>query len=538
MFAQKKSIAEELSKLPRAGGAGYDSGRSDDQDCCFEGTRTAILKNIRDWLDRPISESGSPIEPIYWIDGIAGIGKSTIAHTVAEDEGRRKYLGASFFFSRQEKDLSDAKLFIPTIAHQLAQSYPEVRLGIVQVIQEDPDIVNKSSATQFEQLILTPLRNVTSPKPVLLVVDALDECDNSENVAAKLFKTIVARCTEAPSLRLLVTSRPETYIQNIFIVEKTTGIVLHENIEQSVVSNDIRRYLCAEMSKIPKELHVKLPPSWPPEKDLDQLVDKAGKLFIWAATAIRFVGDGTERDPDSQLKILLDMPVGPNRNDENPYVPLDDLYVTVRLQAANCLRVPLVKGIQDVIGTIIRLRSEMPLKAIGQFLGVGTVQASLDRIQSIIPIPSDPSRAVQIYHPSFPDFITSRERCPHSRFYVDIPSHERRLALRCLDILNSNLSEDVDKLLKPTERISVLSKEAVLDVMPLELQYACRFRVVHVAFRSIDHRDDELAGRLDTFSSIKLLRWVIAMSILGALSDAITATRTIQEWMVSLVCIH
>ncbi len=145
MFVQKDYIAKELSKLPCASGAGYDSGRSNAPDRCFKGTRTAILKNIRDWLDRPISESGSPIEPIYWINGIAGIGKSTIARTVAEDEDSRKCLGASFFFSRQEKDLLDAKLFIPTIAHQLAQSYPEVRSSIVQVLQEDPHIVNKSS---------------------------------------------------------------------------------------------------------------------------------------------------------------------------------------------------------------------------------------------------------------------------------------------------------------------------------------------------------------------------------------------------------
>src|SRR5260221_6057844 len=180
----------------------------------------------------------------------------------------------------------------------------------------------------------------------------------------------------------------------------------------------------------------------------------------------------------------------------------------------------------------------MPLEGIGRFLGEDTVEQSLDRIQSIIPIPMDSLRLLQIYHPSFPDCITSREHCPHPQFYVDIHSHERWLALRCLDILNSKLSEDVDDLLKPTEDISVLSKEAMLDVMPLEVQYACRFWAVHVVFQSIDHHDEELAATLDTFSSTKLLRWVIAMSILGALSDAITATRTIQEWMVSLVYIH
>ncbi len=59
-----------------------------------------------------------------------------------------------------------------------------------------------------------------------------------------------------------------------------------------------------------------------------------------------------------------------------------------------------------------------------------------------------------------------------------VHSHERWLALCCLDILNSKLSEDVDDLLKLTEEISVLSKEAVLNVMPLEVQYACQFWAV------------------------------------------------------------
>ncbi len=352
MFVQKKSIAKELSKLSHASGARYDSGQSSALDHCFEGTCTVVLKNIRDWLDQPISKSGSSIEPIYWINRIAGIGKLTIVHMVAEDEGRQKCLRASFFFSHQEKDLSDARLFIPTIAHQLAQSYPEVRLGIIQVIQEDPDIVNKSSATQLKQLILNPLCNITSPRPVLLVVDALDECDNSGNAVAKLFKTIVACCTEVPSLHLLVTSWPETYIQSIFIGE-TTGIVLHENVEQSIVSSDVRMYLHPEMSKILRELCVKLPPSWPPEKDLEQLVNSARKLFIWAATAIHFMGDSVERNPASQLKILLGMPVDPNMNNENPYGPLDNLYMAVLSQATKGLQALLVKGIQDVIGTII-----------------------------------------------------------------------------------------------------------------------------------------------------------------------------------------
>ena len=272
---------EELNKIPRARGAGYDSGRSNASSRCFEGTRTAILKKIRDWLDRPISDM--TVEPICWVNGLAGIGKSTIAYTVADDARRPGPLGASFFFSRQEKELSDPALFVSNIAYQLAQSCPEARSAIVNLYQRDPDVVKKSYVTQVQNLILDPLRKITSQRPVLLVVDALDECDNSDDAAAKLFSAIVACCTGVPSLRLLVTSRPETYIRGILAGDQTTGIVLHEDIEQSVISEDIRRYLCAEMSRIPKMLGVKLESPWPPERDLNMLVEKSGRLFIWAS---------------------------------------------------------------------------------------------------------------------------------------------------------------------------------------------------------------------------------------------------------------
>ena len=162
---------EELNKIPRAKGAGYNSGRSNAPSRCFEGTRTTILKKVRDWLDRSISDT--TVEPIYWVNGLAGIGKSTIARTIAEDARRPAPLGASFFFSRQERELSDAALFIPTIAYQLAQSYPEMRPAIHRVFVQDPDVVKTSFMTQFENLILEPLRKMVHRKPVFLVVDAL-----------------------------------------------------------------------------------------------------------------------------------------------------------------------------------------------------------------------------------------------------------------------------------------------------------------------------------------------------------------------------
>ncbi len=395
--------------------------------------------------------------------------------------------------------------------------------------------MEKSFGIQFKNLIIEPICKTTS-KRVVIVVDALDECDNSEGAADRLIRAIIAYCAEAPSLCLLVTSQPETYIRAI--ITGAAGIVLHEDIDQSVVSTNIHKYLRMEMSRIPKNLGDELPSPWPSEEDLIELVKRAGKLFIWAAMAVRFVGDPQGRGPNPQLRTLLHKRIRSDPNTRNSYTDLDHLYMDILSQATEGLNSVCVDDVKMAIGTVTRLRSEMPLKAIVRFLeDEGEIVRALNRIQSIVPIPTDPSRPIQIYHPSFPDFVTSRERCPDSRFYVDTSTHERRLALQCLDILNNRLSEGVETLLKPTEEVDAVSKDTILCAIPQEVQYACRFWTEHVAFSSMDNSDQELMERLDLFSSTMLLRWVVSMCILHAISDAMAAARSMQQWMVSLAFI-
>src|SRR5258708_7857091 len=169
---------EELNKIPHADGAGYDSSRQSAPVRCLKHTRIEVLERIWHWVAPPTqaaatgstsdaivkptldtSSSDTAVKPIYWVNGLAGIGKSTIARTVAEDAKDHNLLGASFFFSRQEKELSDAKLFIPTIAYQLAQSHPEVRTAIIKVLRRVTGIVKKSYARQpKDHIIATPCK--------------------------------------------------------------------------------------------------------------------------------------------------------------------------------------------------------------------------------------------------------------------------------------------------------------------------------------------------------------------------------------------
>src|SRR5260221_12880394 len=277
IFPKVEKTFEKLDKIPRVGAAGYDSGRPNAPKRCLEDTRTAVLEKIWCWIG-PLDQDAATEptadttdKPIYWVNGLAGIGKSTIARTVAEDAKDHNLLGASFFFSRQENKLSGSHLFIPTIAYQLARSYPEARSDVITAFQQDPDIMEKSFGIQFKNLIIEPICNITS-KRVVIVVDALDECDNSEGAADRLIRAIIAHCAGAPSLRLLITSRPETYIRAV--ITGAAGIVLHEDIDQSVVSADIHKYLSVEMSRIQTMLGDEVQLPWPEEEELKKLVER------------------------------------------------------------------------------------------------------------------------------------------------------------------------------------------------------------------------------------------------------------------------
>jgi len=159
--------AAEMTTLNsfRRAQAGYQhAGRKG----CLKGTRRTVLDEIELWA-RDFNKS-----PVYWLNGLAGTGKSTIAQTIAERMFAEGRLGASFFCSRDFEDRSNLHFIFPTIAVQLARKYTEFRSILVPLVQSDPDIAHESLYNQMEKLIVRPLQK--SSISTLIVIDALDEC--------------------------------------------------------------------------------------------------------------------------------------------------------------------------------------------------------------------------------------------------------------------------------------------------------------------------------------------------------------------------
>jgi len=154
-----------LNSCRRAHGAGYQHGN---RNGCLKGTRKSVLDKIEYWtkdLDAP---------PVFWLNGLAGTGKSTIAQTVSERTFADGCLGASFFCPRGFEDRSNLQHIFPTLAFQLAQRYPDFRSLLVPLLQSNPDVVHESLQDQMQKFLVHPLSSTNIS--TIIVIDALDEC--------------------------------------------------------------------------------------------------------------------------------------------------------------------------------------------------------------------------------------------------------------------------------------------------------------------------------------------------------------------------
>jgi len=215
----------DLTRLEVAGDATYNSFAEGGLARCLPGTRTDILAQIAVWASEPNSKR------IFWLCGKAGTGKSTISRTVAQNLEEVGLLGASFFFKRGRANRSHAKLLFPTIASQLANLLPEIRHAIAAALREDPLLCERYLTVQFEKLLLHPLRSSSraraSSAAVVVVIDALDECDSAESIKTTLLLLSQINAVTSIRLRVFVTSRPELPVELGF---KTISGDLHVDV--------------------------------------------------------------------------------------------------------------------------------------------------------------------------------------------------------------------------------------------------------------------------------------------------------------------
>ena len=492
------------------------------------------METIRAWATSPTAEStGERLPNIFWLNGLAGTGKTTVAYTVAEQCHVKGILGASFFCSRSIADCNDPSKIFPTIAYQLGMFYRPYRDHVAEVLHRDPLLVYASISRQIEELIVQPLKLLRDNFPLcIVVIDALDECKDPAVTSATL-STLLRYEEILFPLRFFVISRPEMHISVSFRTpgyRGASGQPLLREIALELATADIRFFLETSLSQIRQ--HFGLPDSWPAEADVDVLTRLANGLFLFAAAAVKFVGDRRFSDPDEQLEILTSKAAS-----HGSHTLLDNLYLQVLESAFPEVSERLSARLKSILGSIILIKDPLPLTDLSHLIGLptGVVYSSLSGLHSVLAVPEheDSATSIRLIHPTFAEFLLDPKRCTNPSFAIDSRHQHTRLLHGCLNAMRE-LRQDICEIRDP----SVLNVEVpdLLDrlakAIPLYLRYACHHWAVHL---SVGDLPDEILDMLLEFAEIRLPYWVEACSLLGILKDAISALNESQQrLMVSL----
>ncbi|TFK65912.1 hypothetical protein BDN72DRAFT_844952 [Pluteus cervinus] len=287
-------------------GAAFDSAERGEPPRCHLETRTAILSSGSSWADNL-----NAICCFMWITGWAGVGKSAILQTLAEEYRRRRRLAASFFFFQASQNRNTIQGFVATIAGQLMDSIPATREIILQKISDNPTIfTDKSFNGLWQTLIIDTLCHPTIPhptSPMLVVIDGVDEIASPEEQCT-LLRTILHSLPQlGSSYKFLIASRPESQIKRVFQefhISQESKIELGNSDDSRA---DIRLFLQISLSRIHHTHNPQStspPQAWPQQSDIEHLVEKASGQFVYASTIVRFV-ESLDDDPQAALEIIL-----------------------------------------------------------------------------------------------------------------------------------------------------------------------------------------------------------------------------------------
>ncbi|KFY30639.1 hypothetical protein V493_01778 [Pseudogymnoascus sp. VKM F-4281 (FW-2241)] len=522
---QVLSIHQEIvfNRLRSAADAAFDSHAEEHNARCYQGTRVDLLQQINAWASDPSSEC------IFWLNGMAGTGKSTISRTVAQNFANEGDLGASFFFKRGEGDRGRAELFFATIATQLVQALPCLAPHVQDAVEADPAISKKALKKQFEMLVLQPLGKIRpdlqKSSTIVIVVDALDECDQENDLSVIIRLLPQVQHIASIRLKFFLTSRPELPIRLGFkdISGRYKGLVLHE-IAKPIIEHDISAFLEYELTRIRDEYNKsvtpdrQLPADWPGRSDVQNLVQMAIPLFIFATTICRFVKDRRCGEPKEQLAKVLKYKTKSQESElDATYLPvLDQLLVGLTKSRKD----ELVTKFKEVVGTILILASPLSTVSLARLLDISKarVDHTLDLLHSVLSIPSNPDTPVRLLHLSFRDFLLDTEKCEKHLFWIDEEKAHKKLAAQCLQRLFKGLKRDICNLQVPEKLRSDVDRQTIDANLPPDIQYACQYWVYHLKEGSGIICDDDEVYK---FLKCHFLHWLEALSLIQRLSESI-----------------
>jgi len=395
---------------------------------------------------------------------------------------------------------------IPTLSSSLADRSPKFAADLAVELRPNTGVAAYIPAKdQIKLLLQGPLSALSGNiRPIVFVIDALDECSNKHELAELLAG--IARfnnLNNSANVKFILTSRPETYILDSPIADRLHNEILQlQTIDTEEVTEDIRLYIANTFSQYPLDV------PWYTETDVTTLATLSNGLFVFASIMLSYVLDtDTVEDRTRRLQTALAAVV----KSKVAMGPLDDIYESIIIRASNTaiFEPEELEATQRVLACILAARLPLSANMLAELLGMKFDHSTqfLRRLQVVVYIPEAPDKpGVRILHASFGDYLF--DRAPHNVRIAKSLGHDI-LAHGCLKRM---AWDDLCFNLSCSRSSFEANNPSSAGRIALSLVYACLQWAHHLAAASETSLLDEISEQI---FMPKFLFWLEALSVLG-----------------------
>ncbi|PAV14694.1 nucleotide-binding-oligomerization-domain like receptor [Pyrrhoderma noxium] len=418
------------------------------------------------------------------------------------------------FFIRER---SHPRNVLQTIAYLLAEYSQLIAESLSGQLKKSGNLGSSNLKAKFDILLQQPLSAVATEvgHPVLIVLDALDECGTPELRQSLLH--VLRDCLPAlpANFRVIITSRPDEGIDTLISSSRFRVKVLDQHSDESKVN--VKTYIKFQFDQMRSSRKLKVPSDCDWDNSIQTLSESADGLFIWASTAVRFV----EGERSSRYRCFHNLVCNATS------LKLNELYTTILFQVSKWS-----EGDQETLRNIFSLIlfAKRPLldREINEILDVEMDVTSnlLSYFRSLVRY--EEGQPIRIYHASFYDYLIS---CEGSAWYIDVEVERAHVTRRCLeqmgDLLRYNICNIPSSFVSNSDVTDL--DERVAQCIPSSLEYICCNWAHHL--RDVPY-SRELCSRLQSFAHNQLLFWFEALSLTNTFDNNVgPALRFAIDWI-------
>ena len=491
------------------------------------GTRISVLERVHTWIQR--GGDGADARVLLTI-GQAGVGKSAIAHTIADEYAKAGCLGATFCFS---KDSGTANLF-RTIARNLADIDPVYASALSSLITTET-ATSTSLQVQMEDLLLPPFKRHSLIGPVVIVLDAFDECVDSDR--NRFIECLIGNIKSLPDkIRIIMTSRPAEAQR----LRKQEWVAVLNLEDEPPSDQDILLYVQHELKA---RMSGPTTPQGLKERDLKEIASHSEGLFQYASVVCNEILSSDRRERRSRRR----------ESPKNTFIRLvkeskggldglyngilDGLYPRADTDPED------LEDFRSVMRWILAAQPRLTHDALvefGHFLDRSNsddydlVSTTLLPLGALLSGTQDGSATVYPLHSSIRNYLTDVKRS--GRFYIGSETEHHRslvsISLRLLVAPGSLRFNSVGLETSYLENYKVHDFETrVSSAVSASLSYACAYWATHFRHLLDAPSEFDVLEDIGTLINQKFLFWLEVLALQKKVANAEEACQILTVWL-------